>query len=63
VSVIEVASNGSNYLPPGAAELLTPDELVSAIYGSLMTFVLEEFTLATTWMVKACLLIMYSRLT
>lgn len=63
VSTMQVANNGSNYLPPGAAEELTPDEVVSAIYGSKMTLVLEEFTLFTTWQIKACLLLMYSRLT
>jgi hypothetical protein len=63
VSTMQVANNGSNYLPEGAAELLTPDEVVSAIYGSKMTLVLEEFTLFTTWQIKACFLIMYSRLT
>jgi hypothetical protein len=63
VTTNEVANNGSNYLPPGAAELLTPEEVVSAIYGSKMTLILEEFTLATTWLVKACMLLMYSRLT
>jgi hypothetical protein len=60
---MQVANNGSNYLPPGAAELLTPDEVVSAIYGSKMNMVLEEFTLFTTWQVKACLLLLYGRLT
>jgi hypothetical protein len=63
VSTMQVANNGSNYLPDGAAELLTPDEVVSAIYGSKMTLVLEEFTLFTTWQIKACLLLLYSRLT
>jgi hypothetical protein len=63
VSTMQVANNGSNYLPPGAAALLTPDQVVSAIYGSKMTLVLEEFTLFTTWQVKACLLLFYNRLT
>lgn len=63
VSTNQVATNGSNYLPPGAAELLTEPEIVSAIWGSKMTFVLEEFTLSTTWLIKACMLLMYGRLT
>ncbi len=63
VSTNEVATNGSNYLPPGAAELLTPEEIVSAVYGSKMTLVLEEFMLWTLWLVKACMLILYARLT
>lgn len=63
VTTNQVATNGSNYLPPGAAELLTEPEIVSAIWGSKMTFVLEEFTLSTTWLIKACMLLMYGRLT
>lgn len=63
VSAMQVANNGSNYLPDGATALLTPEEVASAIYGSKMNLVLEEFTLFTTWQVKACLLLLYSRLT
>ncbi|KAH9209079.1 hypothetical protein DL95DRAFT_344790 [Leptodontidium sp. 2 PMI_412] len=63
VSTNQVANNGSNYLPPGEAELLTEPEIVSAIWGSKMTFVLEEFTLSTTWLIKGCLLLLYGRLT
>jgi hypothetical protein len=60
---MQVANNGSNYLPDGAAALLTPDEIASAIYGSKMNLVLEEFTLFTTWQIKACVLLFYGRLT
>ncbi|KAH8815546.1 hypothetical protein F5884DRAFT_181938 [Xylogone sp. PMI_703] len=63
VSTIQVANNGSNYLPPGVAETLTPPEIRSAIWGSKMTLVLEEFTLTTIWLLKGCVLLMYSRLT
>jgi hypothetical protein len=63
VCVNETAVNGSNYLPPGVAETLTPEQVDMAIWGSKMTFALEEFTLATIWGVKACLLMLYSRLT
>lgn len=63
VSAMQVANSGSNYLPDGAAALLTPEEVVSAIYGSKMSLVLEEFTLFTTWQIKACLLLLYGRLT
>jgi hypothetical protein len=50
-------------MPDGMAETLTPEEVESAIYGSKMTLVLEQFTLFTTWQIKACLLMLYSRLT
>jgi hypothetical protein len=58
-----VALNGNNYLPTGEAELLTPDEVKTAIFGSKMTLLNEEMMLITTWLVKACLLIMYNKLT
>ncbi|KND92730.1 hypothetical protein TOPH_02762 [Tolypocladium ophioglossoides CBS 100239] len=63
VSINEVAKNGSNYMPPEEAAELTPEGVRSAIYGSIMTFVLEIFTITATWTVKACLLILYARLT
>lgn len=63
VTTQEVANNGSNYMPPGSAEKLTPDEVKNAIYGSKMTLVLEEFTIISLWLVKACMLIFYGRLT
>ncbi|KAH8587012.1 hypothetical protein B0O99DRAFT_465523, partial [Bisporella sp. PMI_857] len=63
VSTNQVANNGSNYLPPGAAELLTPEEMDSAVYGSKMSIVLEQFNLFTLWQIKSCILLLYGRLT
>ncbi|KJZ77686.1 hypothetical protein HIM_02863 [Hirsutella minnesotensis 3608] len=63
VSINEVAKNGSNYMPAEEAAALTPAGVHKAVYGSIMTFVLEIFTLTGTWTVKACLLILYGRLT
>ncbi|KAK5995720.1 hypothetical protein PT974_04137 [Cladobotryum mycophilum] len=63
VSINEVARNGSNYMSPEQVAQLTPETTRMAIYGSIMTFVLEIFTLTGLWTVKACLLILYSRLT
>jgi hypothetical protein len=63
VSVNEVAKNGSNYMSPEQAAALTPEEVTTAIYGSKMTLVMEIFTLSTVWLVKACLLYLYYRLT
>ncbi len=45
------------------AETFTPDQRNNAIYGSKMVMVLEECMLTTTWLIKACLLLMYSQLT
>ncbi|KAE8409012.1 hypothetical protein BDV37DRAFT_294554 [Aspergillus pseudonomiae] len=63
VSVNETAQHGSNYIPPEKALSLTEEEREDAIYGSKMTFILEHFTLVSLWLVKACLLIIYNRLT
>lgn len=58
-----MAKNGSNYMSPKDAAALTPEGVDRAVYGSIMTFVLEIFTLTATWTVKACLLMLYARLT
>ena len=59
----ETAQHGSNYIPPEKARSLTEEEREDASYGSKMTFILEHFTLVSLWLVKACLLIIYNRLT
>ncbi|KAK0710832.1 hypothetical protein B0H67DRAFT_554900 [Lasiosphaeris hirsuta] len=63
VAVNEVAKNGSNYLDPEVAAALTPDEVATAVYGSKMVLFMELSTLTTVWLVKACLLFLYYRLT
>ncbi|KAK7416696.1 hypothetical protein QQX98_005022 [Neonectria punicea] len=63
VCINEVAKNGSNYMEPEVAAHLTAEGKSRAIFGSKMTFVLEIFTLTATWAVKACLLLLYGRLT
>ena len=62
-SVNQVAQNLSNYLPEGAYEKLSPEEISNAVYGSKFVFILEQFQLATLWLCKACLLILYSHMT
>ncbi|KAG6041202.1 hypothetical protein E4U41_005692, partial [Claviceps citrina] len=63
ICINEVAKNGSNYMTPEDAAKLTPEAVHNAVYGSIMTFVLEVFTITGTWTVKTCLLILYARLT
>lgn len=63
VSVNEVAANGSSYMPLEVALSLSPKEHDMAVYGSKMTLVLEVFTITCLWTIKACLLILYWRLT
>ncbi|KAL9629069.1 MAG: hypothetical protein Q9164_007033, partial [Protoblastenia rupestris] len=57
------AQNHSNYLPEGVVETFTPEDIENAIYGSKYVFITEEFQLATLWLCKACLLILYSSMT
>lgn len=61
--VNEVARNGSNYMPLDVALSLDEAGVEAAIYGSKMTLVLEVFTITCVWLIKACLLFLYWRLT
>jgi hypothetical protein len=63
VSSNQVAANGSNYVPDGTVELWSPEQVEAAVLGSKMLVALEEFMLATVWLVKACLLLLYARMT
>jgi len=65
VSSFQVAKNNSSYIYLGNNEsnTLTPEELGDVIWGSKMAFVLEELLIFTLWLIKACILLMYARLT
>jgi hypothetical protein len=63
VSVLEVAKNGSNYMSLETALSLDEAGVAAAVYGSKMTLVLEVFTLTCLWTIKACLLLLYYKLT
>lgn len=58
-----IAVSGSNYMPAEVVDSLTPEGIAGAVYGSKLTLVMEMCTLATEWLVKACLLLLYHRLT
>lgn len=59
----QVAINGSNYAPDEAVAQWNATQIKKAVWGSKMLLALEEFMLATLWLVKACLLILYARMT
>lgn len=65
ITTYEVSKNGSNYTHLGSkeGESLSQDQIDQAIWGSKMTFVLEEFLIITIWLIKACILLLYGRLT
>ncbi|KAH9888680.1 hypothetical protein F4778DRAFT_773491 [Xylariomycetidae sp. FL2044] len=53
----------TNLMNPEDHIELTPESIKIRIYGSKIVLVVEQMQLAATWLIKACLLIMYSRLT
>ena len=58
-----VVKTSSNLIDPKVPIQLTPDVISEREYGSKMVLVVEQMQCITIWTVKACLLIMYSRLT
>jgi hypothetical protein len=59
-----VAHTSSNLLEPGTnVNTMSKDERDERIYGSKLILVVEQMQLSTVWLVKACLLILYYRLT
>ena len=64
VSINIVADYNSNLLPPDFdTSTLTNEDIDEREYGSKMILVVEQCQIVTIWAVKACLLIMYYRLT
>lgn len=58
-----MAVYGSNYADDSDIATWTPHEKADARIGSIMLIVLEECMINTVWLVKACLLLLYARLT
>ncbi|KAL9089747.1 MAG: hypothetical protein Q9159_002394 [Coniocarpon cinnabarinum] len=60
-----VTTSETNLLPPGYLEThtLSPAEISKRIYGSKITLVVEQCQVVVIWLVKACLLTMYYRIT
>ena len=63
VSINIIANTNSNLIDPSHPASLTPDDIEQRIFGSKMVLVTEQMQLITIWLVKACLLLMYHRLT
>jgi hypothetical protein len=63
VAINIIAHTSSNLINPDEQVVLTPQEIADREYGSKMVLVVEQMQILTTWLVKCCLLIMYSRLT
>ncbi|CAG9980389.1 unnamed protein product [Clonostachys byssicola] len=63
VSMNIVARTSSNLIDPNSHEELTPENIAERVYGSKMVLVVEQMQCITIWMIKACILLMYHRLT
>ncbi|KAK7749257.1 hypothetical protein SLS62_008336 [Diatrype stigma] len=58
-----VSTTNSNLIDPDQPITLTPDVISERVLGSKMVLLVEQMQIVTIWTVKACLLIMYGRLT
>jgi hypothetical protein len=60
----KIVVTNSNLIPPGDdVASYTEEEIQSRVLGSKLVLVSEQMQLVTIWLVKACLLIMYNRMT
>ena len=58
------AKTSSNLLAPGDnVNQFTPQERAERVYGSKIVLVVEQMQCCTVWLIKACLLLLYNRLT
>jgi hypothetical protein len=65
VATINIVRNtSSNLLPPGYdVDMLSKSDIQERRYGSKLILVVEQSQCCTIWLAKACLLVMYLRLT
>lgn len=58
-----VSKTSSNLIDPNDTTQRTPENIKERVFGSKMVLVVEQMQCITIWLVKACLLLMYHRLT
>jgi len=59
-----VVHTSSNLIEPGVdVSEFSQAEIESRVYGSRLVLVVEQMQCCTIWLVKACLLLMYFRMT
>ncbi|KAJ6442495.1 acetamidase [Purpureocillium lavendulum] len=58
-----ISHTNSNLIDPNEPATLTPEDIKQRVFGSKMVLVSEQMQILTIWTVKACLLLMYHRLT
>ncbi|KAI1756185.1 hypothetical protein F4782DRAFT_526740 [Xylaria castorea] len=63
VTINILRDKDSNLIDPAHPPTLTPEGIAQRMFGSKLVLVVEQTQILTIWLVKACLLLMYSRLT
>lgn len=59
-----VSTTSSNLIEPGLdVSTFSPDDIKHRVLGSKLVLVVEQMQCITIWLVKACLLLMYRRMT
>jgi hypothetical protein len=59
-----IIKSSSNLIAPGEdVSRFTEKEIQDRVFGSKLVLVVEQMQIITVWLVKACLLIMYHRMT
>ncbi|KAI1848312.1 hypothetical protein JX265_013814 [Neoarthrinium moseri] len=58
-----LAVTNTNLIEPNDLAILTSDSIAERTYGSKLVLVVEQMQIATVWLIKTCLLIMYGRIT
>ncbi|KID96544.1 UbiD family decarboxylase, partial [Metarhizium majus ARSEF 297] len=58
-----IATTNSNLIDPNHPASLSPQDIRQREFGSKMVLLAEQMQCVTIWLVKACLLLMYHRLT
>lgn len=58
-----ISHTNSNLIDPDKPATFTPEDMQQREFGSKMVLVSEQMQILTIWTVKACLLLMYHRLT
>ncbi|KAI1321418.1 hypothetical protein F5Y16DRAFT_69293 [Xylariaceae sp. FL0255] len=63
VAINILSYTNTNLFDPADPPTLTPQDIKQRVFGSKLVLIVEQMQIATIWLVKGCLLIMYSRLT
>lgn len=64
VTINKEVNYSSNLIAPGEdVNTFTQEDIDQRVYGSKLTVVVEQLQCLTVWLLKACILLLYLRLT